>query len=220
MPKYKGYKALSEGGTKYLDLSDERIYNQLTPAERKRLEHQAEWYREEVRLAKSEYYDTLESDFQRRQAIKRQQYILSGQSEEDALNTFFNNYYVGLSVRGENNLATMLEWVVAQYKSTSGKSNLYNDLPELTLFYADKRSRTGNTDTDIQLAGDDESTYEDVKEELVTRMRERGLPKYVIDFAIDGGFNEINEQLHAQGKSLKDLSLKELRYIAKNASKS
>ena len=218
MPKYKGYKVLSEGGTKYLDLSDERIYNQLTPAERKRLEHQAEWYREEVRPSKADYYDTLETDLQRSLAIKRQQYILSGKSEEDALDTFFNNYYVGLSVRGENNLAIMLEWVVAQYKSIAGKSNLYNDLPELTLFYADKRSRTGKTDTDTQLAGDDESTYEDVEQELVDRMRERGLPKYVIDFALDGGFTEVDAQLRAQGKSLKYLSIKELKYIAKNAS--
>ena len=217
MPKYKGYNKLSEGGTKYLDLSDPNIFKQLTPREKLYVEHQMEWYKELVRVPKAEYYDTLSSDIERNEAIKRQRYILTGKSEEDSIDIYFQNYVTGLAARGEARTAQLLDYAVSLMSTMRGKYSFYQDLPDLTLFYADKRSKTGRSWADLQTVGSKEETYADVFNAIESRLRKSDIPKYVIDFMLQGGYDTLMEELSQKGKSLKDVPLDALKNIAKNA---
>lgn len=189
----------------YLDLSDPKVYAKLSKSQKKYVLAQERIYKEKVRL--EGYYENLQSDIERKNAINRQQYILSGQAYKDAQKIFFENYSRGLKSRGEAGLANILDFLVGNHKSVRWRDALYSDLPELTLFYADKRSQTGRDLKDIQVVGDNPATYEDIKFQLELYAKSAKVPQYVIEFLMNEDFSE---------DSAKNYTLDELRYLAKD----
>lgn len=209
MARIKGRKSDT-----YLDLTDPKIYNKLTPNQKYYIEEQNRIYKEKVLLSKEEYFDKLQSDFERHNAIKRQQYILSGEAIKESYRTFFENYSTGLRFRGESGLADLVEYMSKTHSSFRYLRSMYEDLPDLTLFYADKRSRTGRHSVDQQTIGDREETYAEIGDTIIKYARDAKLPKYVIDFILAGGL----EDIRFTGVDIGNLTPKQLRFMAKNAS--
>lgn len=188
----------------YLDLSDPSVFRKLSKKEKKYVLAQERIYKEKVRL--ENYYENLTSDIEKRNAITRQQYILSGQAYKEAQRIFYENYSKGLRKQGQAGAANLLDFLVHTHKGERWRDSLYNDLPVLDLFYADKRSTTGDANKDKQTVGDNPATYADVKEALIERAEQYGLSDKVINYLLTTTFKEDD--------SPANYTRAELRYLA------
>lgn len=190
----------------YLDLSDSKVYNRLTKKQKYYIEKQESIYREKLIVSKSEVFDN-KSDVIKAGMIQHQQDVLSGAAYRKAQSIFYENYITGLKVRGQAGLANLLEYLISTHKGERYRDALYVDLPQLDVFYADKRSMTGSDSKDKQVLGDNPSTYSDVESELKIRAKQARIPSYVVDYIMKTPFTD--------GDKPSNYSLEELRYLAK-----
>lgn len=151
------YETVSNNYTKFVEITPD-VYKRLTKKQKKYIRAQAEHYKEDIRLIKTEHLQSLPHDFRIKQE-ERIRDILEGRVYNQNMQKTIENYRKGIEFNGNENLADKFQYLT-DHMNESELDTLFNEIPNLWLYYKDT---TGHSKRNENLS---QETIDDALEQL------------------------------------------------------
>lgn len=157
MPRKNYYQRISKDYTEFVEITPE-IYRKLTKKQKKYIRTQAKHYREDIRNIHKENFNTIPDDI-RTKIEQRALDIVKGKIYSENMTTTIDNYRKGIKFNGNEELDNKFK-ALTNVMNEGELDNLFDDIPNLYLYYKDT---TGHAKRNQELS---QTTIDDSLEQL------------------------------------------------------